>query len=137
VTGQISDELEDMVSALLRDHVDSHEKLDAVLFARTRSCPIALSDLAQVLRITQAETKRVVAALCRSGLWVQHANEHFSEATDALVRARVDALVRAYRSDSLAVVTRLSRQALRRLHRSAAFAISAVRRRTVPARFRR
>jgi hypothetical protein len=132
----MSEELEDMLGPLLRDHVDSYEKLETVLAVRARSRPIALGDVATLLRLTQGDAKRTLSALCASGLLVQQADGHFAEAEGALVRARIDALVQAYQDDSLSVVSRLSRQALVRLRRSAAFQNSAARRRTARGRAR-
>lgn len=136
LTSPVSEELEDLVGTLLRDHVDSYEKLEAVLAARQRGCPVLLAELAAMTRLTLADAGRTVAALCASGLWVQQADGRYAEAPDAEVRVRVDALVQAYQSDSLGVHSRLSRQAVLRLRGSAAFVKSAARRRTARGRVR-
>lgn len=117
----MSEELEDPVGALLRDHVDSYEKLEAVVVVRERRGPTPLGDIARALRLNHVDAKRTVAALCRSGLLVQHADGHVSESSDDRMRTRLDALVRAYRTDALSIGARISRQALVRLRQSAAF----------------
>lgn len=119
---RMSEDLEDPVGVLLRDHVDSYEKLEAVVVVRERSGPTPLGDIATALRLSQADAKRTVAALCASGLLVQHADGHVTESSDARTRTRLDALVRAYRDDALAVGSKLCRHALVRLRQSAAFA---------------
>ncbi len=132
----MSEELEGMLGPLLRDHVDSHEKLEVVLAVRARCGPIAVSDIAAALRLTQTDAKRLLSALCESGLLASQADGRFAEAEGALVRARIDALVQAYQADSLSVVSRLSRQALLRRRSSTAYRNSADRRRSARSRVR-
>jgi DNA-binding IclR family transcriptional regulator len=127
-TTHASEVLDHALQALLRDHVNSFEKLEAVLLVRERGAPVSLSELADTLRLTHSDARRTVAALCASGLLVQHPDAHVAEAVDALVRARVDALAHAYKRDGLAVVSSISRHALVRLRHSAAFANRAERR---------
>jgi DNA-binding IclR family transcriptional regulator len=127
--------LDDALQSLLRDHVDSFEKLEAVLLVRERGLPISLSELAHTLRLTHTDARRIVAALCASGLLVQSADAHVAEAADLVVRARVEALAQAYKRDALAVVSSISRQALVRLRHSAAFANRADRRSRARLRF--
>ena len=118
---RISEEFEDPVEALLRDHVDSYEKLEAVLFLRERRGPTPLGEIANALHLSQADTRRAVAALCASGLLVQHLDDHVSEVPDDRIRMHLDALVRAYRADALSIGSKLCKQALARLRQSATF----------------
>jgi hypothetical protein len=127
--------LDDALQSLLRDHVDSFEKLEAVLLVRERGVPVSLSELAHTLRLTLIDARRMVAALCASGLLVQGVDTHVAEPADVRVRARVEALAQAYKRDALAVVSSISRQALVRLRHSAAFASRAERRGRARLRF--
>ena len=64
------EELDPCLRELLRDQVDTHEKLDILLAVRGRAAPVSLPELAQGVRLTAADVKRAVAALCASGLLI-------------------------------------------------------------------
>ena len=111
-----------MVSALLRDHVDSHEKLAALLHVRQSATPIHVSDLASGLRLPHGDVRAIVSELCASGVLLRQDGEQVMVTRDARMRPHIDALVQAYQRDALAIVAALSRNALRRYRRSASFA---------------
>jgi hypothetical protein len=132
-TTRNSAELNPQVLALLREHVNSYEKLEAVVAVHERGS-IAVIELANLIRGTLSDTQRTVRDLCRTGLLTKDAAADAMEVR-AAHRAAVEALVRAYREDALAIGSTLSRHMVERIRRDG-FASRCARRRELRRRLR-
>lgn len=109
---------EDALRSILQ-HVDSHAKLDIVLFTASCPTPVSLADIARGVDTTRGEARRMVSALCSSGILTSSANGYACLALDDAVGAQVVALVRAYVAEPLVILGYLGEQALRRRSSSA------------------
>ncbi|HKP55403.1 MAG TPA: hypothetical protein VJV78_01710, partial [Polyangiales bacterium] len=82
---------------MLKEHVDSHEKVDIVLLVRARGGSVHVHELARALHLAASQVERTVAALCASGLLVRHAaGEQVRESARESIRRGLDALAHAY-----------------------------------------
>lgn len=107
------EELDEPLRVLLDEYVDSYEKLDVVLFVQSRQESVHLRELARAVRLSADELERTIGALCASGLLVHDALSHVSAPARESMRLTLDALAGAYHAHPLAVVSHLSRRALR------------------------
>ena len=109
----------DVLEILRSCHVDSHEKLDVLVFVSTREAPAHMHEIAASACMTIADAERTVAALCSRRILIMHEARQVSRTTDAALRVRIDELLRAYYACPLSLLCSLWNQKLDRLRTSA------------------
>lgn len=90
-------------------HLDTYEKLDVVLFVGTHERPAALVDIAARTCMSVGDTKRTIAVLCAAGVLNAEAGGYVCRPADISIAAGIEALVRMYKADPLAVLATVSR----------------------------
>jgi hypothetical protein len=115
----------DALRELLRQHVDSHEKLDIVLWLRRCPEPAGVAALQHALGLPRTTVRDVLHDLIRMGLVAHPAPELFAYAPvhEHLGRA-VDELALAVETDPIPILRRLSANAIDRVRGSAAEAFA-------------
>lgn len=113
------------VRELLREHIDSYEKLDALLLLRRQQEPLALNGIANALELSRRSAREVISQLIASGLVIEDPPDCFEyRPRFAGLRDAVEGLARIYEEEPLQVVQWMSRNAFDRLRRSAAGAFA-------------
>lgn len=93
----------DAPEALSLCHIDSYEKLDIVLFVHACERPAVLDEIAAGSRMSVADTRRALETLCTAGVLSRQAGGYVCMPLEPALAASVEALVRAYHKDPLAV----------------------------------
>lgn len=110
---------------LLRDRVDSHEKLDIVLWLRRCAGPADVPALQQALELPRATIQEVLRDLVKLGLVAHSESDHFVYAPEhEELRRAVDELALALESDPIPIIKRMSANAIDRVRGSAAKAFA-------------
>jgi len=113
-------ELPDHVQAVLRQQVDTLEKLEVLLFLRSRAGEmVAFDDLARDLRSGSNELGEVLAALTAQGLVTPSERGYAYGPVLPPAAAAIDALAAAFEEDRLLVMRFLNRHSLVRIRGSA------------------
>lgn len=110
---------------MLREHINSYEKLDLLLLLWRKQVALAVADLASALGLSQRGAREVLSQLAASELIIEGPPGHFRyRPRFAAQRAAVEGLAQLFEEDPVRIVQWMSRNAFDRLHYSAAGAFA-------------